>query len=303
MTYAPDDLKVVRAYLLSVAGLSSDAVGIVGDPAHAATGGYHEGNDDLARVGRLTDDYSKRESARDRPGTNAASSIDLGSWSGRRGAAQITFLEYNAKLVALCVSNHPLTQDIREVIYTPNGSSVRRWDRLGIRSTGDSSHLYHTHRSYFRDSEGRRTADLDRLIFDGVGESSMGSVWDEQIGAGFTPGGAAYGDNLFRTAVGYTWYRADQISDKADKILAALAADATRDAANAAAIKALSDAIVDAGGNVDSAAILHGVNDAVHNAVAPLQEMLAQNQAEMEKLRHDLAAAQRAAATAIEPQQ
>jgi len=289
MTDAPADLLAVRKYLLGVTGLPGDAVGIVGDPAHAATGGYHEGNDDLARVGRLDSDYSKRESPRDRPGTNDASALDLGQWSGRRGAAGLTWLQYNARLAELCRAGHPLTRDIREVIYTGDGTTVRRWDALGIRSTGDSSHLSHTHRSYFRDSVGRRTADLDRLILDGEG-SSM-SVWDEQIGAGFTPGGPAYGDNLFRTAIGYTWYRADEIKGLAEKIVANQAADAARDAAVKAAIDGLVLAIHDGGGNVDAVAIKAAIVDAVHDAVGPLQALVAD-------LQHRLAEAERAAGVA-----
>lgn len=163
MTYAPADLLAVRRYLLQATGLSGDAVGIVGDPAHAATGGYHEGNDDLARVGRLLSDYSKRESARDRPGSNAASALDIGSWTGRRGKRQITWLDFNAAWLDACRRNDPRCRDQRELIYTLDGKIVKRWDRLGLRTAGDSSHLYHTHGSLFRDSEGRRD-DADNLM-------------------------------------------------------------------------------------------------------------------------------------------
>lgn len=154
MTNAPTDLLAIRQYLLKVVDLAGDAVGIVGDPAHASSGGYHEGNDDLARVGRLNSDYSKRESGRDQPGTNSASALDIGDFSHNG----LTLRAITLALVAACQRGDPRTRDIREVIYTPDGSTVRRWDRLGIRDTGDSSHLYHTHLSFFRDSEGRRAA-------------------------------------------------------------------------------------------------------------------------------------------------
>lgn len=170
MTYAPDDLMAVRRYLLSVTGLSGAAVGIVGDDDHPD--GYHVGNDALIAVGKLASDYSKRESSRDRPGSNAASALDVGSWSGRRGAAKVTFLEFSAALVAACRAGDARAADIREIIYTPDGSTVKRHDRLGIRSTGDNSHLYHTHLSFFRTSEGRRDRrdnllGLLRTIFEG----------------------------------------------------------------------------------------------------------------------------------------
>lgn len=152
MTYAPDDLLAVRRYLMRITGLDAASLGIQGDPAHASSGGYHEGNDDLSRVGRLGTDYSKRESARDRPGTNAASALDIGDFVTPR----VSLRSLTLGLVQAAQHGDPRMADVREIIHTPDGSTVRRWDRLGIRSTGDSSHLYHTHLSFFRDSEGRR---------------------------------------------------------------------------------------------------------------------------------------------------
>jgi hypothetical protein len=157
VTYSPDDLLAVRAYLQRQTGLSPAELGIAGDPAHAATGGYHEGRDDLARVGLANNDYSVRESPRDRAGlTNAASALDIGANFGR-------FREITLALVDAARRGDPRMRDVREIIYTPEGSTVRRWDRLGVRSSGDSSHLWHTHLSFFRDSEGRR-ADNDNFL-------------------------------------------------------------------------------------------------------------------------------------------
>lgn len=162
MTYAPADLLAVRRFLLSSTGLSGNAVGIVGDDAHAG-GGYHIGNDGLAAAGRLTADYSKRESSRDRPGSNAASALDVGQWTGTVGAAKISWLAFNRALADACRRGDPRTRDVREVIYTLDGRAVSRFDRLGIRSSGDNSHLTHTHISFFRDSEGRR-AQPDNIL-------------------------------------------------------------------------------------------------------------------------------------------
>lgn len=161
MTYAPVCVKAARTYLIG-RGLDPAAIGIVGDPAHKATGGYHCGNDWLSDASRLTTDYSKRESSRDRPGTDAAMALDVGGLS----AAELYKL--SRFIVDACIRGEAWTQDIREVIYydLPTGT-VRRWDRLGVRSTGDSSHQWHTHISYHRDSEGRDKTELFRRYYEG----------------------------------------------------------------------------------------------------------------------------------------
>jgi hypothetical protein len=161
VTYAPQDLLNAVRYLQS-RGASASSLGIVGDAAHVSTGGYHVGRDDLARHRRLGYDYSVVESARDRHPTDAASAIDF---TGASWWRPLTLW-----LVDQAGAGAPGTEDIREIIYTPDGRSVHRWDRLGRRGTGDSSHLYHTHVSFFRDSEGRRSSFLDllRSYFEGI---------------------------------------------------------------------------------------------------------------------------------------
>lgn len=189
MTYSPDDLAAIRDYLIATldlqpgtargVDLEPNEVGISGDPAHATSGGYHEGNDDLARVGRLTTDYSKRESPRDRPGSNAASALDIGDFNARGH----TLRSVSLAIVDACQRGDPRTRDIREIIYTPDGVNVHRWDRLGIRTTGDASHLWHTHLSLHRDAEGRRADDnnlggLLKEIIEGSGDmASADAVW------------------------------------------------------------------------------------------------------------------------------
>lgn len=167
MTNAPSDLLTIRSMLIKrldmVPGvargsdLEANEVGIVGDPAHAATGGYHEGNDDLNRVGRLVSDYSKRQSSRDRPGTNSASALDIGWFDvtlpdGRR----LNLRSFSAQVDAACRRGDPRCRDVREWIWSPDGKTVIRWDALGLQTVGDLSHLTHSHGSLFRDSEGRR---------------------------------------------------------------------------------------------------------------------------------------------------
>jgi hypothetical protein len=188
VTYAPDDLLAVVRYLNSQ-GAPWASLGIVGDAAHVATGGYHVGRDDLAAYGRLGYDYSVVESPRDANPTNAASALDFAGTSWWR--------PLTLWLVDQAAAGTPGTEDIREIIYTPDGQTVRRWDRLGIRSTGDSSHLYHTHISFFRDSEGRRGSFLNliRRYFEGAGVGRpVEQEDDEEMSTGMVPAGFAFGD-------------------------------------------------------------------------------------------------------------
>ncbi|MEV0806784.1 hypothetical protein [Micromonospora sp. NPDC050200] len=156
MTTAPANLLAVRRLLLDSlnidpatvrdADLEPGEVGIVGDPAHR--GGYHCGSD---RV--VTNDYSVVESKRDSSGlTLHASALDVGVFQVRSGGGTHNLRTFSVWCVAQCVANTPDSRDLREIIYSPDGRTVRRWDRLGKRSSGDDSHLHHTHFSFFRDS-------------------------------------------------------------------------------------------------------------------------------------------------------
>ncbi|OZV74761.1 hypothetical protein CA850_29735 [Micromonospora echinospora] len=145
MSSAPNNLKAVRTLLLNAFepyGLSPLSVGIVGDEDH--DGGYHCGSDRTVR-----NDYSVVESPRDRAGlTRDAAAVDIGMFS--YGAHNLR--TFSLWLVGECAKGAPDTLDIREVIYSPDGKTVKRWDRLKRRSSGDRSHLTHTHISFFRDA-------------------------------------------------------------------------------------------------------------------------------------------------------
>ncbi|WP_371409726.1 hypothetical protein OG423_14065 [Micromonospora zamorensis] len=153
MTRAPSNLLALRTLLLTHLDnapgpddLDSAEVGIVGDPAHR--GGYHCGSDRT-----VANDYSVFESPRDRAGlSDFACALDVGQFKVTTPKGTFDLPHYSRWLVAQCAANTADTRDIREVIYSPDGSTVKRWDRLGRRSTGDSSHRWHTHQSYFRDA-------------------------------------------------------------------------------------------------------------------------------------------------------
>ncbi|MEU1689512.1 hypothetical protein [Micromonospora sp. NPDC005707] len=156
MTSAPANLLAVRNLLLTHLNVDKNAVrsqdlepaevGIVGDPNHR--GGYHCGSD---RV--VPRDYSVVESTRDSSGlTLHASALDVGAFSVTSGGATHNLRTFSTWLVSQCAAGATDARDIREIIYSPDGRTVKRWDRLGKRTSGDDSHLFHTHVSFFRDS-------------------------------------------------------------------------------------------------------------------------------------------------------
>lgn len=143
MTYAPNALLSLRAYLRGPTGLAAAALGIVGDASH--TTGYHLGTDRLS-----PNDYSLR-AIRDRVGVSlAASALDIGLFPRLR--------ELSAYLVAEAQRGAAGTGDIREVIYSPDGKVVLRWDRERGRESAprageaSGSHRTHTHVSWYRDA-------------------------------------------------------------------------------------------------------------------------------------------------------
>ncbi|MFE9958632.1 hypothetical protein [Micromonospora sp. NPDC005299] len=175
MTSAPANLLAVRNLLLTHLNVDKDTVrsqdlepaevGIVGDPHHR--GGYHCGSD---RV--VPGDYSVVESTRDSSGlTLHASALDVGTFSVSSGGATHNLRTLSAWFVSQCAADAADARDIREIIYSPDGRTVKRWDRLGKRTTGDSSHLFHTHFSFFRDSTkaGRDQTPLFRRYLTAIG--------------------------------------------------------------------------------------------------------------------------------------
>lgn len=180
MTFAPADLLAVRNYLHGVTGLSLNSLGIVGDSAHRASGGYHEGRDDLAAVGRLGRDYSVRQS-RDKAGlTNAASALDIGEFAVAINGRTVTHRTLAAGIVAAMKRGDPWAACVRQVIWSPDGVNVTQFDSIGEQHGGNASHRSHDHISFWRDTEGRRGVfvDLLREIINGDPGREPGSGGD-----------------------------------------------------------------------------------------------------------------------------
>lgn len=165
MTYAPASLRATAAYWTAHGGVS---LGIVGDTGHVARGvSYHLGRDQLTATA-----YSIK-TARDKAGlTNGASAMDFGRLNGSLGGLR----QFSVWLVDQARRNQPGTFDLREIIYSPDGATVLRWDReRGYASKpqggeADDSHLTHTHVSWYRDAEARDHTTAIRPYFE---ETSM----------------------------------------------------------------------------------------------------------------------------------
>ena len=174
MTTAPATLTALGSYWTGPGGVN---LGIVGDTAHADRGvSYHLGKSQLTATA-----YS-RQTARDKAGlTEAASAIDLGRMDGTLPKLR----DFSRWLVVQAQADQPGTSDMREIIYSPDGTKVLRWDReRGATSdpqTGeaDASHLTHTHISWYRDAQTRDHTTAFRPYFEGA-----------SMGTSFTPGPA-----------------------------------------------------------------------------------------------------------------
>lgn len=165
MSYAPQTLLDARHVYQKYTGLPNNSVGIVGDENH--NGGYHCGWD-LRKTssGGQLNDYSWQESSRDwNHKTDAASAIDFGNFQISLNGHYVTLLDFNLWIVKQLDAQAPDTLDVREFIYTPDGSVVKRWDRLKKRTSGDDSHLTHSHLSRFRDAENNPLAPLVQRFF------------------------------------------------------------------------------------------------------------------------------------------
>lgn len=149
MTKSPESLLEVRRMFMQRTGLPAVALGI--QHYKPDGGGYHEGNDLLAKAGRLDTDYSKRESERDRPGSDYACAIDIGRFTVSSPTGPVDNRRMVVWLLKQIADDTEDSRWIREIIYSLDGKTVKRFDRLKKRTSGDNSHLSHEHVSSFRD--------------------------------------------------------------------------------------------------------------------------------------------------------
>lgn len=165
MTFAPPTLVELGRLWVAYGGVN---LGIVGDTAHQSRGvSYHLGRDQLAPGA-----YSARTPRDVRGLSNAASAIDLGRLGGTLKGLQ----DFSRWLVGRVRDSAAGTGDMREIIYSPDGVQVLRWDRergatsLPRSGEADDSHRTHTHVSWYRDAEARDHTTAFRPYFE---EASM----------------------------------------------------------------------------------------------------------------------------------
>lgn len=224
MTFAPPTLVTARAYLKGHdPDLDNSEVGIVGGPSHVRQGtSYHLGKDQLIMS---KNPYSAR-TARDRAGlSNAASALDIDDDLDELRAL-------STWLVDQCRASAPDTLDIREIIYSPDGSLVLRWDReRGVTSLplpdSDISHRTHTHIAYYRDSEFRDKVGLYQRFFEGGAvtspnryEINSDQYWWETIREQDPIKGIMQGDGSTPDIPNLPLERIKRIEAKLDQLLA-----------------------------------------------------------------------------------
>lgn len=167
-TNAPGDLKAFRADVMRETGITDPvAVGITGDPAHAARGGYHISSDDINHAGKFGTDYSTRR-PRDHFLPNAyASAVDIGdNWP--RGGRE-AWLRFNNLLIAHLMSGDPSLAAVRAINFSRDGIERKRYDTAnrpqGIIDSTDTVTI-HTHIEWWRDTANKpvRASSLSTIL-------------------------------------------------------------------------------------------------------------------------------------------
>lgn len=215
-TIAPAELLDHRKNVIRITGLSGDDVGLLPDPSHKASGGYHCGVQDIINIGRYPDrDYSTRQS-RDRIGGNVCSAEDIGDDWPKGGRA--AWIRFNNLLVAQMIANDPELAALRAINFTPNGTARKRYDTnnrsAGIINSTDTVYM-HTHLEWWRNTSGTALrarslrqiekimqAAIDKPIIDDLKEKNM-----QILVRGFAPDTRQVwlADGMIRRAVPNEW--------------------------------------------------------------------------------------------------
>lgn len=170
----------------------------------------------------------------------------------------------------------------RQERWTPNHTT---------RSSGDDGHVHVSGRSDVdTDTRARGYDPISRMsgLAPGGGDD-MGTTWTEPL----TQGVEGYAGQQRDTALAFAWKAANESNAGVQKLLAAAAADETRDAAMLAAIKALTTGE----GTPDTAPIIAAIHDVARQTNAYVLQL----QSDLAAARADAAAQRERLATAFGP--
>jgi len=178
MTYTPPTIHAVKLYIEQHGGTVSVARSC--DPNRNYYG-YHLGKDQIYSHNCLDANGNNRakgdkdysvQTARDKSGlTDARAATDIQFFGAGGGLLKKQLQDFSVKLVARCVAKANGTSDIREIIYSPDGVKVWRYDQVSHTNSiggGDDTHLEHTHVSYYRDTEYKDKISLYKWYFEPV---------------------------------------------------------------------------------------------------------------------------------------
>lgn len=224
VSFAPPTILAARNYLKGRdADLGNNELGIVGSPSHVATGtSYHLGKDQLQM---WKNPYSARN-ARDLAGlSNAASALDIDDDLDELRALSLW-------LVQQCQRGTPGAIDVREIIFSPDGVNVLRYDQERGQTSApvpddDISHRTHTHVGYYRDSEFRDKVGLYQRFFEGGAvtqpnryEVNSDQYWFETVREQDPIRGIALGDGSSTSLPNLPLERLRRMEGKLDQLLA-----------------------------------------------------------------------------------
>jgi len=165
-TEAPDDLLALRDQVIELCGFTDpNDVGIDGDPAHAARGGYHISGDDINAAGKFSSDYSTKRSRDHFLPNPYACAMDIGDDWPRGGRA--AWLRFNNLLAPALVAGDGALATVRALNFSPDGTTKKRYDSAnpsdGIITSTDDVNI-HTHIEWWRNTREDRQESILRIL-------------------------------------------------------------------------------------------------------------------------------------------
>jgi hypothetical protein len=242
--------RTFLANMRRITGLAAVEMGSAPDERHLDSGGYHVGPDDIRRIGRWLLDYSTRQ-ARDKIGGNDSAAFDIGDdWPNGGRAA---WLRFNALLLRQLQASDPALAAVRAINFSPDGRLCRRYDTFnrsqGVIASTDTVYM-HTHGETWRDQAGKPA--LDRA-FRRIEQMAAAAIANTPL----PPEGDDMTEDQAQMLNDMAWrldalYSASQVIRGGRYVGEPVPANVV--------IATLANAVNSAGGSVDTAAVLAGID-------------------------------------------